>query len=107
MFFSAHKLRIPSPEEALPGRDRPISVPARHFVNGAALQPPFPEGTELALFALGCFWGAERRFWQVPGVVSTAVGYAGGYTKNPAYEEVAPAAPATPRRSGSCSTGPG
>ena len=88
MFFSAHKLRIPSPEEALPGRDRPISVPARHFVNGAALQPPFPEGTELALFALGCFWGAERRFWQVPGVVSTAVGYAGGYTKNPAYEEV-------------------
>jgi len=88
MFFSAHKLRIPSPEEALPGRDRPISVPARHFVNGAALQPPFPEGTELALFALGCFWGAERRFWQTPGVVSTAVGYAGGYTKNPAYEEV-------------------
>ncbi|HVO12849.1 MAG TPA: peptide-methionine (S)-S-oxide reductase MsrA [Vicinamibacteria bacterium] len=88
MWSSAHKLRLPSPEEALPGRDRPIAVPARHFVTGSALQPPFPAGTELALFAMGCFWGAERRFWQTPGVVSTAVGYAGGYTKNPTYEEV-------------------
>jgi len=88
MFSSAHKLRLPSPAEALPGRDRPIAVPARHFVNGAPLQPPFPAGTELAQFAMGCFWGAERRFWETPGVVSTAVGYAGGYTKNPTYEEV-------------------
>ncbi len=88
MWSSAHKLRLPSPEEALPGRDRPMAVPARHFVNGQALQPPFPPGTALALFAMGCFWGAERRFWQTPGVVATAAGYAGGTTKNPSYEEV-------------------
>ncbi len=88
MWSSAHKLRMPSPEEALPGREKPIAVPARHFVNGQALQPPFPAGTELALFAMGCFWGAERRFWETPGVVSTAAGYAGGTTRNPTYEEV-------------------
>ncbi len=86
--WSSRKLRMPSPEEALPGRDRPLAVAARHFVNGAPLQPPFPAGTERALFAMGCFWGAERRFWQTPGVVSTAAGYAGGYTPNPTYEEV-------------------
>jgi peptide-methionine (S)-S-oxide reductase len=79
---------MPSPEDALPGRAEPIAVPARHFVNGARITPPWPAGTRTALLALGCFWGAERRFWETPGVVSTAVGYAGGYTPNPTYEEV-------------------
>jgi peptide-methionine (S)-S-oxide reductase len=79
---------MPSLEESLPGRQQRMKVPKAHFVNGAALEPPFPEGTELALFALGCFWGAERKFWQAPGVVSTSVGYAGGFTPNPTYEEV-------------------
>jgi peptide-methionine (S)-S-oxide reductase len=76
------------PADALPGRSATMPVPARHFVNGAALQPPFPAGAEEAWFGLGCFWGAERLFWKLPGVVSTAVGYAGGYTPNPGYEEV-------------------
>ena len=88
MLFSSHKLRLPSPEEALPGRSERMPVPKSHFVNGAPLEPPFPEGTELALFGLGCFWGAERKFWKTPGVVSTSVGYAGGFTPNPTYEEV-------------------
>ena len=83
-----HKQPLPSAEQALPGRDTPISVPARHFVNGHPLQPPFPAGLQQAVFAMGCFWGAERRFWQQPGVYSTAVGYAGGHTPNPTYEEV-------------------
>ena len=83
-----HKLTLPTPEQALPGRSERMRVPRSHFVNGAPLEPPFPEGTELALFGLGCFWGAERKFWQTPGVVSTAVGYAGGSTPNPSYEEV-------------------
>lgn len=82
------KLRMPSPAEALPGRPERVPVPKAHFVNAAPLEPPFPPGTELALFGMGCFWGAERKFWQTPGVVSTAVGYAGGFTPNPAYEEV-------------------
>src|SRR6185295_15364584 len=74
--------------DALVGRSTPLSVPERHFVLGTPLAPPYPEGLELALFGLGCFWGAERIFWQVPGVYSTSVGYAGGYTANPTYREV-------------------
>ena len=80
-------MRLPRPEEALPGRSQALPVPARHHVSGAAMQPPF-EGMALALFGMGCFWGAERLFWEAPGVFSTAVGYAGGYTPNPSYEEV-------------------
>jgi len=82
------KLKLPSRSEALPGRSEAMPVPARHFVLGAPLKPPFPDGARTALFGLGCFWGAERKFWQVPGVVSTAVGYAGGVTPNPTYREV-------------------
>jgi peptide-methionine (S)-S-oxide reductase len=82
-----HKLKVVAPEEALPGRAEKTPVPTRHHVNGASIEPP-PPGTRLALFALGCFWGAERKFWQMPGVASTAVGYAGGYTENPTYKEV-------------------
>jgi len=88
MLLSSHKLKLPSPGEALPGRSEHMPVPKSHFVNGAPLEPPFPEGTQLALFGLGCFWGAERKFWKMSGVVSTAVGYAGGFTPNPTYEEV-------------------
>jgi peptide-methionine (S)-S-oxide reductase len=88
MESSTKKLRMPSREEALPGRRERMRVPKVHFVNGAPLEPPFPEGTEMALFGLGCFWGAERRYWTTPGVVSTSAGYAGGFTPNPTYEEV-------------------
>ncbi len=80
--------RLPTAEEALPGRSRPLEVPERHFVNGERIVPPFPEGSEIADFGLGCFWGAERAFWQVPGVLATAVGYQGGHTPNPTYREV-------------------
>ena len=82
------KLRVPSAGDALPGRQEPMEVAAAHYVNGAPLQPPFPAGTAQAVFGMGCFWGAERKFWQPPGVVTTAVGYAGGFTPNPTYEEV-------------------
>ena len=82
------KLTMPAVEDALPGREAKMPVPARHFVNGAPLEGPFPAGLEEAMFAMGCFWGAERKFWQMPGVYTTAVGYAAGYTKNPTYEEV-------------------
>jgi len=75
------------PDEALPGRDEPMPVPASHEVLGTPIAPPFPEGLEQAIVGMGCFWGAERVFWRVPGVYTTAVGYAGGYTKNPTYEE--------------------
>jgi peptide-methionine (S)-S-oxide reductase len=81
-------LRMPSAAEALPGRAARMPVPDAHFVNGHRLQPPFPAGLETAMFGLGCFWGAEKKFWQVPGVYSTAVGYAAGLTPNPTYREV-------------------
>ena len=81
-------LRMPAPSEALPGRDEPVRVPPQHVVLGAPLLPPFPDGSERAIFAMGCFWGAERKFWQLPGVYSTAVGYVAGHTPNPTYREV-------------------
>jgi peptide-methionine (S)-S-oxide reductase len=88
MFQFGKKARMPQPGEALPGRVQQMPVPARHYVNGNPLKPPFPEGMELAQLGLGCFWGAERKFWQTPGVFATAVGYGGGTTPNPTYEEV-------------------
>ena len=86
--FSRKKLDMPSPEEALPGRSEAMKVPARHYIKATPLKPPFPEGLEIAVFGMGCFWGAERKFWQAPGVYTTAVGYPGGSTPNPTYEEV-------------------
>lgn len=88
MWFSTKSMTLPSPEQALPGRDVPMHLSVKHFVSGNSLRPPFPEGMERALFGLGCFWGAERCFWELDGVFSTAVGYAAGYTPNPTYEEV-------------------
>ena len=81
------KLDLPTADEALPGRTQKMPVPAQHFVNGNPLEAPFPDGMQLAMFGMGCFWGVERRFWSVPGVYSTHVGYAGGVTPNPTYEE--------------------
>ena len=86
--FGLHKLSMIAKDDALPGRATAMPVPAAHFVSGARLEPPFPAGTELALFGMGCFWGEERVFWQAGGVYSTSVGYAGGFTPNPTYEEV-------------------
>jgi peptide-methionine (S)-S-oxide reductase len=88
LFGFGKKLSLPTPEEALPGRSEVMPVPAKHFVNGNPLKPPFPEGMQTALFGLGCFWGAERKFWQESGVFTTAVGYAAGLTPNPTYREV-------------------
>jgi peptide-methionine (S)-S-oxide reductase len=88
MWFRDSTQSIPSGVEALQGRTERMPVPDRHFVSGARLVPPFPEGFESTVFAMGCFWGAEREFWQLPGVYSTAVGYAGGLTQNPTYKEV-------------------
>jgi peptide-methionine (S)-S-oxide reductase len=88
MFRFKKKLEMPSPSEALPGRPHPIPTASRHFVNGRPLKGPYPEGSETAMFGMGCFWGAERKFWELDGVLVTAVGYAGGYTPNPTYEEV-------------------
>ncbi|MCY1411405.1 Peptide methionine sulfoxide reductase MsrA [compost metagenome] len=83
-----NKNEMPTPQQALPGRETPMPVPEKHFVNGNPLLGPFPGNVEFAIFGLGCFWGAERRFWQREGVYSTSVGYAGGFTPNPTYEEV-------------------
>lgn len=87
-FMPRHKIEIPTPDQALPGRSEAVPVPERHEVLGTPLSGPVPAGYAEAVFGLGCFWGAERKFWQVPGVYSTAVGYAGGHTPNPTYEEV-------------------
>ena len=88
LFNTSMKLRLPRPDQALPGRTEAMPVPETHFVNKNRIVPPFPAGLEQAVFAMGCFWGAERKFWQAPGVYATAVGYAGGYTANPTYKEV-------------------
>ena len=89
MFPFRKKVEMPAPEDALPGRLQPVATASRHFVNGAALEPPWPEGIESAIFGMGCCWGAERKFWQLgEGVYTTAVGYSGGFTPNPTYEEV-------------------
>jgi peptide-methionine (S)-S-oxide reductase len=88
MLFSRSKSEMPTADAALPGRETPLNVPAAHYVNGHPLPPPFPEGMAQAVFGEGCFWGAERKFWEIPGVYTTAVGYAGGITPNPTYEEV-------------------
>jgi peptide-methionine (S)-S-oxide reductase len=87
MFLLGSKTRMVAPEDALPGRPDPIPVPDRHFVLGTPLTPPIPDGFQTAVVGMGCFWGAERVFWQAPGVYTTAVGYSGGYTPNPTYEE--------------------
>ncbi|MEC8622014.1 MAG: peptide-methionine (S)-S-oxide reductase, partial [Pseudomonadota bacterium] len=87
-FNSTSKTQLPSADDALPGRDQKMQISGKHFVTGRAITLPNPKGTETALFGLGCFWGAERLFWELEGVFSTAVGYAGGFTKNPTYEEV-------------------
>ena len=88
MASKPRKTSMPNAADALQGRSQPMAVPETHFVNGNRLAPPFPAGLELALFGMGCFWGAERLFWELPGVWSTSVGYAGGYTPNPSYQEV-------------------
>ena len=88
MFFKSKPKDIPAPQDALPGREQAMEVAATHFVNGAPLKGPYPAGAEVVYFGLGCFWGAERLFWQLPGVYVTAVGYQGGHTANPTYEEV-------------------
>lgn len=88
MFFRHDKTEMPTADSALPGRESPMPLRNSHFVLNTPLQPPFPEGCQTAMFGMGCFWGAERRFWQLQGVYSTAVGYAAGFTQNPNYEEV-------------------
>ena len=88
LFGFGKKLSVPTPKEALPGRAESMPVPPHHFVNGHPLKPPYPDGMEIAMFGMGCFWGAERKFWQLDGVYTTAVGYAAGITPNPTYKEV-------------------
>ena len=87
MLFNRHKNELVSADHALPGRAQALTVPDRHAVLATPMRPPFPEGTEQAVFGMGCFWGAEKKFWETPGVFTTAVGYAGGFTPNPTYEE--------------------
>ena len=87
-FTDSSKQSLPEPENALPGRAEAVEVPERHFVNGAKLTPPYPAGSQVATFGMGCFWGDEKLFWETPGVLVTAVGYGGGYTPNPTYREV-------------------
>ena len=88
MFGFGRPTTIPDAQDALPGREQPIPTAETHFINGSSIQPPYPAGSQIATFAMGCFWGAEKLFWQTPGVVSTSSGYAGGHTPNPTYEEV-------------------
>jgi peptide-methionine (S)-S-oxide reductase len=88
MYLFSKPTSMVTPEDSLPGRDEPMPVPAQHEVLGTPIAPPFPDGLEVAVFGLGCFWGAERVFWRAPGVYTTAAGYTGGYTANPTYEEV-------------------
>ncbi|WP_006788330.1 peptide-methionine (S)-S-oxide reductase MsrA [Thiorhodospira sibirica] len=88
LFSRAKSLTLPTPEDALPGRTTPVQITETHRVLGTRMLPPYPEGLEIGVFGMGCFWGAERRFWSLAGVYSTAVGYAGGHTPNPSYEEV-------------------
>jgi len=88
LFTPRKKLEMPAPENALPGRDEPIRTARQHYVNGQPLKGPYPPGIQTVIFGMGCFWGAERLFWEMPGAFVTAVGYAGGYTPNPTYEEV-------------------
>jgi len=88
MFMTNKKSQMPDVDKALPGRDKKMPVAAKHYVNGNPMQAPFPDNMQMAMFGLGCFWGAERKFWQIPGVYSTSVGYAAGYTPNPTYQEV-------------------
>ncbi|MGQ0608583.1 MAG: peptide-methionine (S)-S-oxide reductase MsrA [Chloroflexota bacterium] len=88
MFLFGNKTRMPEPGDALPGRDQALPTAERHVINDSILKGPYPAGSELATFGMGCFWGAEKLFWQTPGVLSTTAGYAGGYTPNPTYEEV-------------------
>ena len=88
LFGLGKKYNLPTPEQALPGRAEAMAVPSSHYVNGHPLKPPFPEGMEMVIFGMGCFWGAERKFWQLDGVFTTAVGYASGVTPNPTYKEV-------------------
>jgi peptide-methionine (S)-S-oxide reductase len=88
VLYSRKSLSLPSKDESLPGRQTRMAITNRHFVSGRQLEPPFPDGLERAMFGMGCFWGAERTFWQLPGVYTTAVGYAAGHTPNPTYKEV-------------------
>ena len=88
MAFGHRLLTIPDPADALPGRDQAVAVPATHHLNGRSMVPPFPDGVDTVVVGMGCFWGAERKFWETPGVWTTAVGYAGGYTPNATYQEV-------------------
>ena len=104
MFGFGKPKTLPAEADALPGRAQAVPIAERSLINGANVKPPYPAGSEIAEFALGCFWGEEKLFWEQPGVIVTAVGYQGGFTPNPTTRRSAAARPATPRRSASCST---